>query len=329
MVVGLTASTAAQGAAARVKAVFGACSVALITPFGDGDGEPVDHAAFQAHVTRVASAIGPHGCVIVAGSTGEQHLLTLAERAALYATAVAATDRPVIAGVAALRTTEAVHLARAAATAGCSGVMLGLPPYLRATDEEVDAYVREVTEDLDDRIAVVLYDNPARNGGFGVGTTTVAALFEDGAIGGVKVVRLSAEDTEMAARGVAEVAPGIRTYTGSDAGFARDRLHSLDGDQGPATWSGLTSVLGNVSPELLARVASSTDRSAIARDLRRIESLESACLAGCSLPTGIKAALRIKGWSCGVPRKPLGVLPMGKGSAIQGALLEAADAATA
>ena len=65
---------------------------------------------------------------------------------------------PVVPGIAALSTDEAVRLAKAAKDIGCGGLMV-LPPYVYSTDwREMGAHVRAVIGATD--LPVILYNNP-------------------------------------------------------------------------------------------------------------------------------------------------------------------------
>ena len=89
-----------------------------------------------------------------ASSTGEQHSLTVDEKCTLYSLAVEHQQRhheasgsvscPIIAGVAAVTTKDAVKLAQAAVSCSCRGIMLGLPPYLKLNDQEIIRYVKQI-----------------------------------------------------------------------------------------------------------------------------------------------------------------------------------------
>src|SRR5918911_591091 len=129
---------------------------AMTTPFHE-DGS-VDHAFFAEHCRRLVDA----GCVglVPLGSLGEGATLGFDEKVALLATALEAVgDRvPIIPGIAALSTADAVRLARTAAEVGCSGLMV-LPPYAYSTDwremkAHVDAVIRATS------LPVMLYNNP-------------------------------------------------------------------------------------------------------------------------------------------------------------------------
>jgi len=103
-----------------------------------------------------------HGCtaLVPVGSLGESATLDAKEkRKVIDACVNAVGDRvPVIPGIAALGTAEAVSLARDAKSIGASGLMV-LPPYVYSTDwREMKAHVRAVIAATD--LPCMLYNNP-------------------------------------------------------------------------------------------------------------------------------------------------------------------------
>lgn len=129
---------------------------AITTPFDEN--YAIDHAFVAKHVDWL---IG-HGCrgIIPCGSLGEGATLTFDEKVALIETCVAATGGrvPVIPGIAALSTDEAVALAKAAHAAGCGGLMV-LPPYVYSSDwREMKAHVAAVIAATP--LPCMLYNNP-------------------------------------------------------------------------------------------------------------------------------------------------------------------------
>ncbi len=133
---------------------------AITTPFA-ADGS-VDHAFLAGHARRMIAS----GCrgIVALGSLGEGATLTHEEKVAILRTLVAAVgDRvPVVAGISALSTTEAVTLARAAAGAGCNGLMV-LPPYVYVSDwHEMRAHVEAIMEATP--LSCMLYNNPIAYG---------------------------------------------------------------------------------------------------------------------------------------------------------------------
>ena len=102
-----------------------------------------------------------NGCsaIVVHGSLGEGATLSFEEKVALQKTYVAALpDTPIIPGIAALSTKEAVDLAKAAKDNGCRGLMV-LPPYLYSSDwREMKTHIKTVMGATD--LPCILYNNP-------------------------------------------------------------------------------------------------------------------------------------------------------------------------
>ncbi len=118
----------------------------------------VDHEALAAHCRWMIDS----GCagIVACGSLGEAATLDFAEKIAIAGTCVEAVGRraPVVLGIAALSTVEAVALARAVEQAGCRGLMV-LPPYVYSSDwREMKAHVGAVIAAT--RLSCLLYNNP-------------------------------------------------------------------------------------------------------------------------------------------------------------------------
>ncbi|MBK6494386.1 MAG: dihydrodipicolinate synthase family protein [Gemmatimonadales bacterium] len=133
---------------------------AITTPFGP-DGK-VDHGFLSGHARRLIAS----GCrgIVALGSLGEGATLTFDEKVEVLRTLVASVgDRvPVVAGISSLSTDEAVSLARAAAGAGCNGLMV-LPPYVYQGDwPEMRAHVSAIITATP--LSCMLYNNPIAYG---------------------------------------------------------------------------------------------------------------------------------------------------------------------
>jgi 4-hydroxy-tetrahydrodipicolinate synthase len=133
---------------------------AITTPFA-ADGS-VDHAFLREHARWLIDG----GCrgVVALGSLGEGGTLTPQEKLDVLGTLRDALGAraPVVAGVAALSTAEAVGLARAAQGLGCAGLMV-LPPYVykgdrRETEAHFDAVIAATP------LSCMLYNNPVAYG---------------------------------------------------------------------------------------------------------------------------------------------------------------------
>lgn len=132
---------------------------AITTPFR-ADGQ-VDHDFLAKHARWQLGA----GCagLIPLGSLGEGATLDFEEKVAILKTLVAAAgEKPVMPGIAALGTHQAVALAQAAARAGCRGLMV-LPPYVhKGPIQEMVGHVGAVLRATE--LPCMLYNNPPAYG---------------------------------------------------------------------------------------------------------------------------------------------------------------------
>ncbi|MBM4063164.1 MAG: dihydrodipicolinate synthase family protein [Planctomycetes bacterium] len=132
---------------------------AITTPFRD-DGT-VDHEFLARHARWQLDA----GCagIVPLGSLGEGATLEFDEKLAILRTLVGAcAGKPVLPGIAAPGTAQAVRLAEAAERAGCAGLMV-LPPYVhRGELRETTAHVAAVLRAT--RLPCLLYNNPQAYG---------------------------------------------------------------------------------------------------------------------------------------------------------------------
>ncbi len=129
---------------------------------------PATLTQFNADLTIDHGLMAEHGkwlidkgssAIIVHGSLGEGATLSFDEKVALQKTYVEALpNTPIIPGVAALSTKEAVDLAKAAKDNGCRGLMV-LPPYLYSSDwREMKAHMTAVISATD--LPCIIYNNP-------------------------------------------------------------------------------------------------------------------------------------------------------------------------
>jgi 4-hydroxy-tetrahydrodipicolinate synthase len=129
---------------------------AITTPF-----EPdlsVDHAFLARHCAWLVD----NGCsgIVALGSLGEGQALRLDEKRKVLKTCVEAIGArvPIVAGISALSTADAVEIAQTAEAAGCRGLMV-LPPYVYVGDwREMKAHVSAVLRAT--KLSAMLYNNP-------------------------------------------------------------------------------------------------------------------------------------------------------------------------
>ena len=137
-------------------ALFQGLSAFPITP-ADADGR-VDAGALRVLLERLADA--GVGSVGLLGSTGTYPYLTRAERRRAVEAAVGQVGGkvPVMVGIGALRTDEAVRLGQDAKGAGADAVLLAPVSYAPLTDEEVFTHFAAVAEAVG--LPLCIYNNP-------------------------------------------------------------------------------------------------------------------------------------------------------------------------
>ena len=122
----------------------------------------IDHGFMARHAKWLLDS----GCsgIVSLGSLGEAATLNFEEKTAILKNMVASVQgrAPIVAAISALSTAEAVALAKAAAGAGCEGLMV-LPPYVYLGDwRETKAHVAAIFKAT--TLPCMLYNNPVAYG---------------------------------------------------------------------------------------------------------------------------------------------------------------------
>jgi 4-hydroxy-tetrahydrodipicolinate synthase len=138
-----------------VRATWTGVIPAITTPFKKDGSLDVNEITRQCRWMVASGAIG----IVPCGSLGEGATLTFDEKIELIETCVKAVPgTPIIPGIAALSTEEAVDLAMVSEMLGCGGLMV-LPPYVYSTDwREMGAHVSAVIGAT--KLPCMLYNNP-------------------------------------------------------------------------------------------------------------------------------------------------------------------------
>ncbi|PAD20585.1 dihydrodipicolinate synthase family protein [Terribacillus saccharophilus] len=125
--------------------------------------------------------------VLVCGSTGEQHSLSLKEKVelltALEEEELLVSDMEIIFGVSAIRQSEAEVLAKEISKTSIAAILLGYPPYLLPTQSEALVYSKSIISLA--KKPVILYNNPARTG-FDLSVESILELAKSDSVIGLK-----------------------------------------------------------------------------------------------------------------------------------------------
>ncbi|GAB2914053.1 4-hydroxy-tetrahydrodipicolinate synthase [Paralcaligenes ginsengisoli] len=231
---------------------FQGSMVALITPmYPDGS---LDLDSYRKlidwHVAEGTDAL------VVVGTSGESPTVSIDEHAELIRIAVehAASRVPVIAGMGANSTVEAIHLARHSLAVGAQAGLSVVPYYNKPTQEGMYQHFRAIAEAVE--LPSVLYNVPGRTS-TDLSNETILRLAQVPGIIGIK------DATANIARGallLRDAPTGFQVFSGDDATAAA--LMLLGG-------RGNISVTANVAPRLMHELC----MAAIAGDALRTRQL--------------------------------------------------------
>lgn len=269
---------------------------AIATPF-DARGA-LDMAAFGRLIDHQIDG-GTQG-IVVAGSTGEAHMLDELDYERLLAFAVEriAGRVPVIAGSGEAGTARTIASTRRAKALGADAALVVTPYYVRPTQDGLRRHFAEVGAHCD--IPIVMYNVPSRTG-CDMRPETVAELRDTTGIAGIK-------EAVGAPERIAAIAqlrrPGF-VYLSGDDGSAADAMLAGAG--------GVISVVNNLIPKTfraLCDAARGGDRAAAMQRAQRIAPLVEA-LNCAPNPIAVKAGLAELGLCGAMLRLPLVELPPG------------------
>ncbi|MEQ8347271.1 MAG: dihydrodipicolinate synthase family protein [Sneathiellaceae bacterium] len=228
-----------------------------ITP-SDRDGR-VDTEAVRRLVARLRDA-GVDSIGLL-GSTGTYAYLTRDERRRALEAAVdeAAGRTPVLVGIGALRTDDAVDLARDARAAGVAAGLLAPVSYTPLTDDEVFQHFETVAHES--ALPICIYDNP--------GTThfrfTPGLVARLSAVPGIVAVKSPAGTSSETAGHLAELRGQVPE--GFSLGYAADWNATEALIAGGAAWY---SVLGGILPGICLRIVRAAQQGDAA-EARRLD----------------------------------------------------------
>ncbi len=283
---------------------------AIVTPFG-ADGA-LDLAAFG-RLLDYQLAGGTQG-IVVAGSTGEAHMLDEREYAELLTFALerVAHRVPVIVGAGEAATAKTVAAVRRAKALGADAALVVTPYYVRPTQDGLRRHFSEVAEH--GGLPIVMYNVPSRTG-CDMRPETVAGLRDTAGVIGIK----EAVGTPARIAALAQLPrPGF-VYLSGDDGSAADAMLAGAG--------GVVSVVNNLVPKAfraLCDAARGGKRTAVAEHKARFQPLLEA-LNCAPNPIPVKAGLAGLGLCAARLRLPLVELAAGPARA----RLEAAVASLA
>lgn len=274
--------------ARRKGSEFAGLSVAIITPFRDGE---VDYGRLREQVEFQVAA-GTR-CLVPVGTTGESPTLSHDEHDRVITEVIqcVAGRAKVMAGTGSNSTAEALRLTRRAAAEGADATLQVAPYYNKPTQEGFYQHFKAIAEDVD--IPVCVYNIPGRTGKE-IEVGTIQRLAE---LDGITMVKEATGKLDQCSAIVGTT--DLTVLSGDD---------SLTLPMMSVGAEGVISVVGNLVPGPmieLVEAASSGDYDRAREMHHRLFALCSNMLSLATNPIPIKAAMQMVGRDTGELRLPM------------------------
>lgn len=277
---------------------FAGLSVALITPFRDGQ---VDVAALKQQIEFQIQA--GTTCICPVGTTGESPTLSHAEHERVIAVSVeAAAGRiKVMPGTGSNSTSEALRLTKWAAKSGADAALVVAPYYNKPTQEGFYQHFKALAEAVD--IPLCIYNIPGRTGK-NIEPETIARMAE---LPNIAMVKEASGSMDQASQILALT--DLTVLSGDDS--LTLPLLSIGG-------RGVISVVANIVPRDMKALIEAFEAGNVAEAQNWHRKLFPLCrdmLGLATNPIPIKAAMRMLGRDTGelrLPLTPLGPAEEGK-----------------
>lgn len=270
-------------------AAFAGMSVALVTPFRDGE---VDYAELNRlvdwHAEQGTAALVP------CGTTGESPTLEHEEHDRVIASVCerAAGRLKVVAGTGSNSTAEAIRLTKHAKESGADASLQVGPYYNKPTQEGYLRHFAAIADAVD--LPQILYNIPGRTGSNILPETIIRLAEEVPLVVGIKEASGSLDQVSQIAAGC-----NLTVLSGDDS--LTLPIMSVGGE-------GVVSVVGNIVPRDMTALVSTYRAGKFAEALawhRKLFALGRDLLGVATNPIPVKAALKLLGKGTGEMRLPL------------------------
>ena len=272
--------------------MFRGSMVALVTPMKNGQ---IDVERFEKLIQHHVDS-GTNG-LIIAGTTGESGTLSKEEKVKLVKKAIEVVKNriPVIAGIAANATQDAIEQATGMMALGVDGLLVMTPAYIKPTQEGLYRHFSQLAQAVP--LPIILYNVPSR--------TAVDLLPET-------VARLAEISNIVAIKEATGQMPRLQQLLD----LCDHRIDILSGDDPTcAAWmvagaKGVISVTANVVPHMMAKMAEAAmdgDHAGCLKIQQGLNDLHHMLFVETN-PIPVKWAMHRLGWMSDEIRLPMTIL---------------------
>ena len=231
--------------------------------------------------------------VLVGGSTGEQHSLTLLEKLQLLDALKklnTRNDLEIIFGVSSIRQKEAEILAQKINTSNeVTGILLGFPPYILPSQQEAISYAKSVISFANK--PTILYNKPRRTG-FDITIDPYLTLLKDDWVIGIKEAGDPAHLPEL----LAKIEKPLKVYMGGESAVTEKLALGFNA---------ISSIAGNIYPTEIKQWFTELKNKQPSSDQTIATKIEE-LYAHSPLPYVKSKISENEGISFGICRRPLG-----------------------
>lgn len=290
---------------ARKGSAFAGLSVAIVTPYQDGE---VDYATLRAQVEFQIQAGAT--CLCPVGTTGESPTLSHDEHERVISEVVQTAQGriKVMPGTGSNSTSEALRLTRWAAKEGADAALMVAPYYNKPTQEGFFQHYKAVAEQVG--IPLCVYNIPGRTGK-NIEPETIARMAE------LENITMVKEATGLLDQASQVLCMTDLTVLSGDDSLTLP-LMAVGGE-------GVISVVGNIVPGDMIALVEAYARGDVAQSLELHRKLFPLCrdmLGLATNPIPIKAAMQLLGRDTGELRLPMTPLDAAGMTKLRGALTE-------